>query len=217
MKVGRGQLDLMSKINRKRKYHGHSSFLYTPILAVLMLSVILIGCGNISLNELLEKQAPGELGITPKSATIDKNCSIAIAGKGGFMPYTFSATAGTFDEIDGVTYYTAPDSVTNVTIKVVDGFSNEATASIGVIDSATGLNFPAAMTIAVGESTGYIMATGGVQPYTFWLEGSGLLDFHDVLSDRVKYRSMVGTTDIIYVEDSDTPPTQRTLTITVAD
>jgi hypothetical protein len=216
MNVDRGLVDLVPKSNRKCMHDRHPPSLYVTILAMLILSVILVGCGNISLSELLEKQEPSKLGITPKSATIDKNSSIAIAGIGGFTPYTFSAPQGIFSQTNGVTYYTAPDIATNVTIKVVDSFFNEATASIEVVDSM-GLSFPVAMTIVVGESTGYIIATGGVQPYTFWLEGSGSLDFHDILSDRVKYRSLVETTDIIYVEDSDAPPTQRTLTITVAD
>jgi hypothetical protein len=212
MKVGTGLLDLLSKSKGKRIHHGRSPFFYTPILAVLMLSIVLVGCGDISLSGLLEKQMPGKLGITPKSAKIDRASSIAVAGTGGFPPYTFSATAGTFAIIDGVTYYTAPDFVSNVTIRVVDSVSNEATGSIEVIDS-TGLSFPAAMTIAVGESTGFIIAEQGTPPYTFWLDGEGVLEFHDVLSDRVKYRSVVETVASVWVEDSD--GTTRELVITV--
>jgi hypothetical protein len=182
---------------------------------VLTLSTVLIGCGNISLSELLEKQVPGDIRITPETATIDTDSQIEIVGKGGFKPYTFSATAGSIDDIDGSTYYTAPNSATTVTITVVDSFSNQATALFDVV-SATGLSFPDAITIAIGEPTGFLVASGGVPPYTFWVVGDGTLSYHAIHTDRVKYTPPgYATTEYLWIEDSDSPPTQRTLTITI--
>ena len=158
---------------------------------MLASSLALAGCGDISLSQLLEKQAPGGgLGITPQTATISPDSSIEIGGKGGFTPYTFSATAGSIEEIEGVTSYTAPGSVTpDVIITVVDAFSNEATAIIQVVSSLTNpFSFPEAMTIPTGESTGYVQALGGIPPYTFELIGEGTLIPHpSTPEDRVKY------------------------------
>jgi VCBS repeat-containing protein len=212
MKVGRGFLRLMSKLFTKCTSHGHSPVLYT---AALTLGLVLSGCGNVSLSHLLEKQQPGELGITPKTATIDEGSSIEIAGKGGFTPYTFSATAGTIEEIEAVTYYTAPNSPGVVTITVADGLSSEATATIEVVPS-TVLSFPQAMTIETGENTGFVIVTGGTEPYTFTLDGDGALDYHHLLLDRVKYIAPgFETTAYVWVQDGD--GTQRTLTVTVVE
>jgi hypothetical protein len=215
MKVGRGFLGPMSKIFSKRTSEGHLPFLHTAVLALLGLSLILIGCGNISLSQLLEKQAPGELGITPKSATISEGSSIEIAGKGGFTPYTFSVTAGSIEEIDAITYYIAPNSPDTVTVTVVDGFSSEATATIQVV-SSTGLGFPEAMTIEIGDNTGFVIATDGTPPYVFSLVGDGTLDFHRLQSDRVKYIAPeFATTAYVWVEDAI--GMQRKLTVTVVE
>ncbi len=215
MKVRRGFLPSTSKLFSKCTFHGHSPILYTAALAVLILGLILTGCGNVSLSQLLEKQEPGELGITPKTATIGEGSSIEITGKGGFKPYTFSVTAGSIDEIDAITYYTAPNSPDVATIMVTDGFSNVATATIEVV-SSSGLSFPEAMTIGVGENTGFVIVTGGTEPYTFTLYGDGALDYHHLLLDRVKYTAPdYETTADIWVEDAD--GALRMLTITVVE
>jgi len=215
MKVGRGFLGPMSRIFAKCTFHGHSPFLYTAALIMLGLGVVLSGCGDISLSQILENQEPGELGITPKTATISEGSSIEIRGKGGFTPYTFSVTAGSIDEIEAITYYTAPNSPEVVTITVIDGFSSEATATIQVV-SSTGLSFPEAMTIEIGENTGFVIATGGTPPYTFSLEGDGTLDPHRLLLDRVKYSAPdFETIAVVWVEDA--VGTQRKLTVTVVE
>ena len=219
MRIGRGLLDLVVKSDRRGVHHAHWPSFHAAIPAALMLSVILVGCGNISLGALLEKQVLGELAITPQTATISPGSSIEINGKGGFTPYTFSATAGSFDEIDGVTYYTAPGSAAPaVTITVADRFSSKATATIEVVGSG-GLSFPDAMTINIGENTGYVVVSGGTEPYSFWLEGDGWLEFHDLLEDRVKYHADVpsATTAYVWVEDSSSPANQEVLTVTVVE
>ena len=216
MKVGRGLFYLMSNSYRKRAFHGHSPLLYTAALIVLALGVILSSCGDVSLSQLLEKQAPGELGITPKSATISEGSSIEIAGKGGFTPYTFSVTAGSIEEIDAITYYIAPNSPDTVTITVVDGFSSEATATIEVVSPTGSMSFPEAMTIGIGENTGFVIVTGGTEPYIFTLVGDGTLDYHRLLEDRVKYIAPeFATTAYVWVEDA--VGTQRKLTVTVVE
>ena len=185
----------MLKNFEEYRCHGRRPVLYTAALIVLGTSFVLTGCGDISLSGLLEKQAPGELGIIPQTATISPNTSIEISGKGGFVPYSFSATDGSISKTDGVTSYTAPVSAAaDVIITVVDALSNEATAIIKIESPANPFTFPEAMTIAVGESTGYVQADGGditvSGKYTFWLEpdGAGTLAPHPSFpEDRVKY------------------------------
>jgi len=197
MKVGRGFFGPMSNSSGKRISRRQRPVLCTAALIVLASSLVLAGCGDISLSQLLEKQAPGELGITPQIATISPNSSIEISGKGGFTPYTFSATYGIIEEIGGVTYYTAPGSAISDEITVVDALSNQATAIMNV-ENLNPFSFPAAMTIAVGESTGYVQADGGdisvTGKYTFWLEPAGgpddvgtLVPHPSFPEDRVKY------------------------------
>jgi hypothetical protein len=219
MKVGRGLPGLMSKSHREYTSRGRPRSLYTAALIALGFSLALTGCGELSLNQLLENQEPGELDISPKAATVDTDSSIEIAGKGGFKPYTFSATAGSFEETDGATYYKAPSAANPaVTITVADGLSSEATAIFEVV-SSTGLNFPEAMTIAIGENTGYVEVKDGTEPYNFWLEGDGRIEVHVVLKDRVKYYADVPspTTAYVWVEDSALPPNQATLKVTVVE
>jgi len=196
MKVVRGFFGPMSNSSGKRISRRQRPVLCTAALIMLASSLVLAGCGDISLSQLLEKQSPGELGITPQTATISPSSSIEISGKGGFTPYTLSATAGSVDEIDGVTYYTAPASATpDVIITVVDALLSEAVAIIQVESSMTNpFTFPEAMTIAVGESTGYILSGGGNPPYTFSLEPAGdpedvgfLVAHPSFPEDRVKY------------------------------
>lgn len=213
MKVRRGFLLSMSGFFSKCIFQGRSPVFYASALTVLILGLILSGCGDVSLNQLLENQESGDLGITPTSATIDEGSSIEIMGNGGFGSYIFSATDGSFDELDGSTYYTA-NSPGVVTITVVDGFSSEATATITVVSPAGSMSFPEEMAIATGDNTGYVIVTGGSEPYTFTLYGDGALDYHHLLLDRVKYLAPdYETTADIRVEDA--VGTIRVLTITV--
>jgi hypothetical protein len=170
MKVGRGFVVPMSKRRRKRTSHRHSPFLYTATLIVLGVSLVLTGCGELSLNQLLENQEPGELSISPRTAMIGEGRSIEITGKGGFTPYTFSATVGSIDEIEGSIYYTAPNSPEVVTITLADGISSEATATITVFTPVE--LSPAAKTIDEGDTVDF-EATGGFPDpnYDFLVNG----------------------------------------------
>ncbi|MBN2553683.1 MAG: hypothetical protein JXB06_12980 [Spirochaetales bacterium] len=217
MKVGRGSVRLVKKIFAECSSCGRTTLLGAAVLVVPVLSLVLSGCGDISLNRLLENHDPGELGITPQIATIGTSSTIEISGKGGVGPYSFSATEGTIEEIDGVTCYTAPSTETVDTITVVDTLAYEATATIQV-ESSLILNFPLALTVAVGESTGYIKASGE-SPYTFELIGDGTLEpkYDDPVNDRVKYTAPAYvTTAVIHVEDATGKATDLTITVVAA-
>jgi len=215
MKVGRRFFAL--RLNyRKRRSHGHRPVVYTAALIVLVSILALAGCGDISLGALLEKQVPGELGIIPQTATISPGSTIEISGTGGFPQYTFSATYGSIAEIDGVTYYTATAASDEIT--VVDALSNAATAVIQVESPTNPFSFPEAMTIAVGESTGYVQAAEGTPPYTFELVGDGSLLPHPITPDsRVKYVAPADVPTVlpILVHATDNTGQVSTLEITV--
>jgi hypothetical protein len=222
MKVGRGFFCPMSKNTRKCISHGQRPVLYTAALIVLASSLALAGCGDVSLGLLLSKQAPGELGIIPQTATISADTSIEISGKGGFTPYTFSANYGSIEEIDGVTYYKA--SATSDEITIVDALSNEATAIINVESPTNPFTFPEAMTIAVGESTGYVQAADGdtsvTGKYTFELIGDGTIVLHPSTPEyRVKYvaPAYVPSDPVILVRATDDSGQVSTLEITVVE
>jgi hypothetical protein len=223
MKIGGGFSGLMSKSNIECSSRGRWPFLYTAALVLLGLTLTLTGCGELSLNQLLENQEPGELGITPKMIEkVDTDSSFEVAGIGGFKPYTFSATAGSFEETDGIIYYKAPSSATpEVTITLADRFASEATMAFEIVSSG-GLSFPQEMTVEIGGNTGFLVATGGSGSYDFWIEGDdgndGWLEFHGILDDRVKYHADVTEEMIVLVtvKDLDTLE-QRTLTITIVE
>jgi hypothetical protein len=354
----------------------HFPALFAAALIVLAVSLVLTGCGEISLNQLLENQEPGELGVSPKAGSIPAASTIEISGKGGFKPYTyekvgkgdidpstgeytapgagdisgdsetveievtddfgrlasavftvyrplslslsedvipeggavtlntsggvpaydiwvdgvlafaghpsgdwtapafasdgeytvevvdnlgnsaqvtvtvyaaggdlmidlgenwvlaggsvsvtainpsgahtFSANSGTFDDPSaGTTDYYAPGTAMEATITLTDSLSRVATATVQVLASIPDpLNFPSTITLELSEKTSWLTATGGVPPYTFWLDGSGILE--PVLANRVKYRAPgYETTEYIWVEDS--AGQTRKLTITVED
>ena len=78
------------------------------------------------------------------------------------------------------------------------------------------MSFPEAMTIGIGENTGFVIVTGGTEPYIFTLVGDGTLDYHRLLEDRVKYIAPeFATTAYVWVEDA--MGAKRKLTVTVVE
>lgn len=177
MKVGRVLFGLMSKSHRKCTSCRHSPFLFTTVPAVLGLILLLAGCGDISLNQLLENEQPGEFSISPTNAYIPASGMLDISGKGGFMPYTYEnkGTLGFVDPDTGV--YTAPSSVSGnyetTDIEVSDSFGTNASTTITVF-APIELS-PAVKTVQVNDTVNFT-ATGGVPDpvdgYYFSVDGS---------------------------------------------
>jgi hypothetical protein len=178
MKVGRGLLGSVPKKSGKSKSYPLSFFLFAASLGVMSLSLMLSGCGDLSLNELLANQEPGDVGITPKSATVAEGSTIELAGKGGFKPYRYEnkTTKETLNTVDGeYAEYTAPDSVSGteeVQIEVTDSFGSKATALLTVYQTLS--LGPASKNIEEGEAITF-SAIGGVPDsgYDFFLNGEG--------------------------------------------
>ncbi|UCF99571.1 MAG: hypothetical protein JSV89_08520 [Spirochaetaceae bacterium] len=172
MKVGRGLFCPMSKTYGKCTSYGHRPFFYTATLIVLGLALVLIGCGELSLEKLLENEEPGELSISPMDAYIPASGTLDISGKGGFTPYKYKniGTLGTIDPDTGV--YAAPASVSEsdtTDIEVTDSIGSTASTTITVF-APLSLN-PAAKIVDEGQEVDFT-ALGGVPNYDFYLNGS---------------------------------------------
>ena len=90
MKVGRGSIGPMSKVYRKCTSCGRSPLLCTAILIVLGLSLVLAGCGELSLTQLLENEESGEFRVNLADANLSVGSTIDISATGGFKPYTLA-------------------------------------------------------------------------------------------------------------------------------
>lgn len=163
MKVGRGFVLPMSKRQRKRASHGQSPFAYAAALFVLGVSLVPTGCGEISLNQLLENQEPGELSISPTDAYIPASGTLDISGTGGFRPYTYENKGG-LGSLDTETgEYEAPSSVSGsheaTDIEVRDSLGTSASMTLTVFEPI-GLS-PETKTIREGDTITFVV-TGGV-------------------------------------------------------
>jgi hypothetical protein len=175
MRVGRGFVGPMSNNHRKCTSHRHSPFLYTAVLILLELILVLAGCGDISLNQLLENQEPGEFTVNPRVVNLEVGKELALSASGGFKPYQFVWVSGPNpDDLDtekGI--YKAPDSIggstESVVLKGVDYFNAEIETQITVHNSLT-LN-KTTHTMKETETFDFD-PIGGIGPFAFTLNGA---------------------------------------------
>jgi hypothetical protein len=188
MKVGRGFVGPMSNNYRKCKSRGRSFFLYTATLIVLGLSLLLAGCGQISLNQLLENEEPGEFRLSPEVASIPVDSSITVEGKGGFKPYTYELIDGDgeFDPETGK--YDATGVAEVAEIEGTDGYGRVHKATIHVIAPLSlKVNGESVSTISIVddpdddpvelEAEGGDISTSGT--YTYYVDGTWAADTAD--------------------------------------
>jgi hypothetical protein len=193
MKVGRGFVGPMSYSHRKCTSRGRSSFLYTAELIVLGLSLLLAGCGQISLNQLLENEEPGEFRSTPSEANVPSGSTVTIGGKGGFKPYTYSIKEGSGDLDPSSGEYIAPGGIEKEQIEFIevkDSFDQSDISTIHVfpplslkvngkllsritIDSTQTVDFDAD---GGSAATGYDYYLDGVSTFTSPLSGLWTFD-----------------------------------------
>jgi plastocyanin len=123
----------MSKMNEKYRSSGNLPFLHAAVMIVLGFGLLLAGCGDLSLNMLLENEEPGVLRASPGVAAVPTASIVIIKGQGGFKPYTYKMESGfgSFDETAGV--YTAPGFPTSARFLVTDGFGQTDRSRIDVV------------------------------------------------------------------------------------
>jgi len=204
----------MSKVYRKCTSCGRSPFPYIAVLIVMGVSVLLAGCGQISLTQLLENEEPGELSITPTNAFIPASGTLDISGNGGFRPYSYVniGTAGSIDADTGV--YLAPVSVVGsyetTDIEVTDAFGSKALVTITVFGPIS--LTPSVKTIKVGDSVNFT-ATGGVPDPYYDFHVNGNPDPED--STPGNWSPTFSTEGIYIVEAVDSLGNSAVATITV--
>ena len=165
----------MSKSNRKCTFRRYSPFLYVFVLVVLGSTLILTGCGELSLNQLLENQEPGELGISPASANLPVDTSVTVRGMGGFQPYAYEKLSGggSIDPITGI--FTAPSASDTVTVEVTDYFGEKAQGTLTIFDQLR-LFYSGAqvshLTVVLSDLPLTFVAVDGVSPYVFSVQGA---------------------------------------------
>ena len=173
MKLSGGSFRRMLKICGKRTFHARLSLCCGA--ALILVSLALAGCGDLSLNDMLENEEPGELSINPTNVVVPASGTADISGKGGFRPYSYenSTALGAIDPNTGV--YTAPDSITGnyetTQIQVTDAFEIGATANITVF-APISLS-PTVKSIVVGDAIDFSVSGGVPDPnYDFFVNGS---------------------------------------------
>jgi len=138
------------------------------------MSLVLAGCGQLSLTQLLENEEPGELRVNLSDANLSVNSKIEIAASGGFKPYTFSlvpSSPGTIESDTGI--YTAPPTVTTpggfdqVEIEATDYFGRIDLSTLNVFEPLS-LNIKN-ITVTTADTVDFT-ASGGVAPYSFYLD-----------------------------------------------
>lgn len=126
----------MSKIHSSRSSLRGCTSLYTVALLLLALIALLGGCGDLSLNMLLENEEPGELRASPDIAAVPTGSVVTIKAQGGFKPYTFLKVSGSgdFEVVAGTGVYRAPDfAEPHVEFRVTDNLGTTDTSKIEVI------------------------------------------------------------------------------------
>ena len=214
MKIGRGLFDLMSKNHGKCTSRGRWLFLYAAALLVLGLSLTLTGCGDLSLNQLLENQDAGVFTVNPQVVNLEVGKELTLTASGGFAPYRYVWVSGPNpDDLDtekGI--YKAPDSIVTstevVTLKGVDYFDNESVTQIMVHNPLTLNKTTHTMT---DSETFDFDPIGGVGPsFTFTIDG----EIHPWLNSSTGFFDPADP-GIYFVEVTDSIGNMATARVTV--
>jgi hypothetical protein len=135
--------------------------------------LLLSGCGDISLNQLLENEEPGELTISPTNAYVPASGTLDLSGQGGFKPYTYlnKGTVGSIDPDTGV--FTAPTSVSGgyetTEVEVSESFGRAASTTVTVFAPIS--ISPAVKTIGETDLVSFGVL-GGAPNYEFYVNGN---------------------------------------------
>jgi plastocyanin len=185
----------------KRKSSG--SIGSTALILLLLLGILLTGCGQPSLYTIINGPTGEPLRIAPGSVALLAQTQYKFGATGGQPPYTYSVLGGggTVDPDTGV--FTAGLSAGETTVRVTDAYGNTEDAEISVTLGGALTISPSALSITVNSSVTF-GAFGGVPPYTYSLptQGTGTPSITTV-SDTGEYTAGASTgTDIVRVTDA---------------
>ncbi len=134
-------------------------------------ATVLAGCGNLSLNNVLGNEEPGEFRLSPETVNLPVSTKFTFSAAGGFTPYNYQVVSGLGAvEKDQTWVYQAPPSITGDYIKVII----QATDLLGDSDTATVRVFNPfnvvgrTWRIVQIPNTITVEIAGGVPPYSSW-------------------------------------------------
>jgi phosphopantetheinyl transferase (holo-ACP synthase) len=100
--------------------------------SIVALSLTLSGCGQLSLNQLLENEEPGDFRSTPAEANVPSGSVVTIEGNGGFKPYSFRVVSGNGILNPSTGEYVASGGVETAQIEARDSFDQSDVSTIFV-------------------------------------------------------------------------------------
>jgi hypothetical protein len=173
MNIGSGSRRPLSKVHANSAISGRLPLICLAVLAILGTSLVLAGCGGLSLNGLLLNEEPGEFQVSPGSANVAVGTKLSLTGSGGFKPYSFTDSGvGSVGSSSGV--YQAPATVAvgdyeQAEIQGTDYAGDTAATTLTVFNPLT-LNV-GLVTIAEGGTVDFD-ADGGVPDYSFYVDST---------------------------------------------
>jgi hypothetical protein len=164
--------------------------------------------GNRAVATVTALVAGGDLGIAVDQNFVLQDGSINVKVINPTGSHTLSTDppgVGSFNDSNAMsTTYNAPSSETVVTIYVHDSVGRTAEATVHVLSSVPdSLSLsPSSAVIALGD-TRTLTASGGVTPYTFWVEGDGSWTPNATNPKEVLYHApYYETKALVWIEDT---------------
>jgi hypothetical protein len=180
-----------------RQRSGRNPVLLCWVL-VAAAGMALAGCGNLSLNDVLRNESPGEFRLSPEIVNLEVGRTFTFSAAGGFTPYNYQVVSGLGDVAKDQTWvYEAPkDPITDspyyleVLIQATDHLGDSDTATVRVFNPFNIVGYswrivqiPGSITI---EATGGVPSLGGVPDlanggYSWSVNGT------EVYTDKTSY------------------------------
>ncbi len=138
-------------------------------LAAAGVALAIVGCGDLSLVNSLQKEAPGPLRVSPPDPVIPLNTALTFTVMGGIPPYAL--VSGSANPVDDHTWkFPAQASSGDFPIQVSDWAGKTVRSDVRVTPGAPALNVTG-VTLPVGVGWTFTVVSGGVAPFSWELDG----------------------------------------------